>query len=58
VNVKKQALPSLVASNRKLINESEIKLFLLFNNSAHISEFVDFAKGKNAATCHVFSIKE
>jgi len=29
-----------------------------FDNSAHLSKFVDFAKSKNAATCHVFSINE
>lgn len=43
ISVKRQHKNSLRASNRKLIKESDIAIFLNYHSSTHMEEFIEYA---------------
>lgn len=56
VNKKKQMPESLYNSNRKLIREHDLVIFLIHNHSSNMSDFLDYARAENVDKIEVLDL--
>lgn len=56
VNKKRQHPESLYNSNRMLIRQNDLVIFLIHNNSANMTDFLEYAKEMNVGKIEVLNL--
>ena len=56
VNKKRQHPQSLYNSNRMLIRQNDLVIFLIYNNSANMTDFLDYAKEMDVNKIEVLNL--
>ena len=56
INKKRQHPQSLYNSNRMLIRENDLVIFLIHNNSANMTDFLEYAREENVNRIEVLNL--